>query len=95
MQIDQHLHNTNFNVSFLADLMHTSSASLYRKIKTLCGCTPSTYIRNRRMERAKEMLQSGKYINLNQIATKVGYTQKSSFFHHFQQAYPVYIASIK
>ncbi len=85
--IDQHLHNSNFSVTYLAYLMNLSSASLYRKVIFLCECSPSIYIRTRRMEKAREMLETGRYTNLSQVAAKVGYTRKDYFIRCYQQAF--------
>ena len=77
--IDANLERSNINVNDLAYQMHTSPSSLYRKVTKLSGSTPSDYIRKRKLEKAKFLLESADEYNMNEVCEKVGYN-KIDFF---------------
>jgi AraC-like DNA-binding protein len=55
-----------------------SRSQLYRKIKTLTGVSVNEFIRNVRLEKAKQLIEKGNN-NINEISYKVGFTSPSYF----------------
>ena len=74
----------NFNVKRMSEALHLDRTQVLRKIKELTGVTPTDYLKQFRMERAKEMLknQSG---NISEIAYATGYGSLSYFSFSFKE----------
>lgn len=85
----QHLGDLQFTVSDLASELHYSERQFFRKMKKLSGLTPNEFIRNLRLEKAKELLLSGQYSTLKQIAYRVGYLRTDYFSKLFKAQYQV------
>lgn len=70
----------------LARRVGCSSHYLSRTFSSEAGCTLSHYLRQLRMERAAELLRSGRF-NVTETALEVGYSSLSHFIQAFQEAY--------
>lgn len=84
--IDQNMADTNLSVESLADILHMSRSTLYRKIKDISNLSPNELINNARLKRAAELLLSGKY-KVYEISEIVGYNSQSSFSRNFQKSF--------
>jgi len=84
--IDQNMSDTNLSVESLADILHMSRSTLYRKIKDISNLSPNELINNARLKKAAELLLSGKY-KVYEIAEIVGYNSQSSFSRNFQKSF--------
>jgi len=84
--IDQNMADTNLSVESLADILHMSRSTLYRKIKDISNLSPNELINNARLKKAAELLLSGKY-KVYEIAEIVGYNSQSSFSRNFQKSF--------
>lgn len=82
-----HLENSHFRVSDLASELHYSERQFYRKIKKLSGMTANNFVRNVKLEKARELLLSGKYQTLKQVAYEVGYLRVDYFSNLFEEKY--------
>ena len=71
------MNNSIFSVDYIAELLFISPRTLYRKIKSLTGLTPSKYIRTIRLQQAKILLEKGK--SVKKTAYEVGF-QKVDYF---------------
>jgi transcriptional regulator GlxA family with amidase domain len=69
----------------LAGRLHVSSRTLGRRFKGATGETPLAFLRNARIERAKRLLETTN-VPFDQIATRVGYEDVSSFRRLFMRA---------
>ncbi len=65
--------------SSLAKELSISDRQLYRIVKECTGLSPNLYIRQIRLKEAYQLLQSGKYLTVKEVAAKVGF-QKSDYF---------------
>lgn len=84
--VEANLENDKFDISFLARAVGLSRITLYRKIKTATGKTINRFVREIRLNKAKELiLNSDKTIA--EIAYEVGFGSSTYFnrcFHkHF------------
>ena len=77
--INKNLDNTNFTIQTLAFQLNLSSTSFYRKIVKLTGTSPANYVRRKRLEAARRLLDTCPDYSLQQLATKVGYTRIDYF----------------
>ncbi len=73
------LHERDFTLDDLADDFHMSRSQLYRRIKAFTGLTPHKYLREVRLYKAKELLESGEAGTIAQLSAAVGFEDASYF----------------
>ncbi len=84
------------SISALARRVHTNESYLKNGFRTLLGCTIGEFVRRKRMEKALELIEAGKYSML-EIALFVGYANPSHFTAVFKKFYghaPSYYARL-
>jgi AraC-like DNA-binding protein len=59
-------------VPWLADELAVSERQIFRKIEKFTGLTPNKYIRNLKLNKAKELLEAYTYSTVNQVSNAVG-----------------------
>lgn len=84
--IGKNMTDTNLSVESLADILHMSRSTLYRKIKDISNLSPNELINNARLKKAAELLLSGKH-KVYEISEIVGYKSQSSFSRNFQKSF--------
>jgi signal transduction histidine kinase/ligand-binding sensor domain-containing protein/DNA-binding response OmpR family regulator len=84
--IHENINESDLSVEILASKVFLSRSQLYRKIKTLTGVSVNEFIRNVRLEKAKELIALGNN-NINEISYKVGFTSPSYFTKCFKEKY--------
>jgi AraC family transcriptional regulator len=55
------------------------------QFKRATGLPPHQYVLDRRVERAKQFLQTGNDISLAEVAAEAGFSDQSQFSHHFKR----------
>jgi len=84
--VANNLSNEAFSIADLERHLLLSSSQIYRKIKEQTGYSPSVYIRNIRLQYARDiMLRSD--LSLSEIAYKVGFNGLSYFSRCFSNYY--------
>lgn len=76
--------NEQFGVSELAEAMNMSRSSLLRKIKKHTGLSASQFIRNVRLEKAKELLTDSE-MTVSEISFEVGFSNSSYFIKCYRE----------
>jgi len=76
--INENISEPELTVELLSTKIFLSRSQLYRKIKTLTGVSVNEFIRNVRLEKAKQLIERGDN-NINEISYKVGFTSPSYF----------------
>lgn len=76
--INENISEPELTVELLSSKIFLSRSQLYRKIKTLTGVSVNEFIRNVRLEKAKQLIERGNN-NINEISYKVGFTSPSYF----------------
>jgi len=84
--IRENYNDNTFNVDDLSKKMGMSRSSFYNRIKTISGQAPADFIRQYRMERAKEMLKLKQY-TIAEIAYKTGFSDVKYFRDVFRKKY--------
>jgi len=83
--VDANLHNEHFGPEELAAQLGMSHSALHRKVKKVCNKTISRFIREKRLEKAKELFQK-EDISVSEVAYQVGFGSPSYFnkcFHEY------------
>ena len=84
--IEVHIDDEMFGVEKMANKLLLSRSQLHRKLKAIANLTPSQYIRNYRLHRAKDLLES-KAGTVSEIAFQVGFSNPSYFAKVFQDLF--------
>ncbi|MDV7187978.1 two-component regulator propeller domain-containing protein [Lutibacter sp. TH_r2] len=84
--IELHIADSNLTAESLAEEMFLSRSQLYRKLKTLTGTSVNEFIRNVRLEKAKQLIESKQYA-ISEIVFKVGFASPSYFTKCFKKRF--------
>ncbi|MBP1225458.1 two-component regulator propeller domain-containing protein [Flavobacterium sp. 1355] len=84
--INENISEPELTVELLSSKIFLSRSQLYRKIKTLTGVSVNEFIRNVRLEKAKQLIEKGNN-NINEISYKVGFTSPSYFAKCYKVKY--------
>lgn len=82
--LDTRINEEDMNVDRLAQAVGVSRTHLYRKFKERIGINPSDYIRNRRLQKACELLKNDD-LDITQIAYALGFSSQSQFSTTFKR----------
>ncbi|WP_310619467.1 helix-turn-helix domain-containing protein [Flexibacterium corallicola] len=85
--MNTHLSN-NFSIKDFASLSGRSLSSFNRDFKRLYGITPSKWLKDKRLGRAKELVNSSE-LSMTEIAMAVGYSNTSHFIKSYREKYAV------
>jgi signal transduction histidine kinase/ligand-binding sensor domain-containing protein/DNA-binding response OmpR family regulator len=88
-KIEQNLSDSNFGVEELANEIGLSTSQFYRKLKQLTGQVPNAYLRNFRLERAADLLNSNTGCNVAEVMYQIGIESHSYFSTSFKKLYGV------
>lgn len=86
--IEANLIDENFNVKMLADKLHMSQPTLYRKIKQRSELAAIDMIRSVRMSKAASLILEDRY-SMQEIAEMVGYNDTRTLRKHFMAQFGV------
>lgn len=87
--VEEHMSDQHFSVEEMAERLHMSRMTLNRRMKGLTNLTPASYIRQLRLERARQMLEQGHAQTISEIAVAVGYKDGNYFSRAYSKAYGV------
>jgi transcriptional regulator GlxA family with amidase domain len=77
--VQQHIGESSFTINALPDLMATSRSQIFRRLKKMTGLTPNQYLREIRLQKARELLETHAYATVKQVCYAVGF-QKTQYF---------------
>ncbi len=78
----------------LARRCHTSESALLRGFRRELGLPPSAYVRERRLDEALLLLESGRY-SVGEVAERVGYRGQAAFAAAFHRKFHVSPSSVR
>ena len=84
--VEENYSNEDFALPQLCQKIGMSRSQLFRKMKALMDISPSEFIRNYRMEKAKSLLESGEW-TVSEVAYKVGFKHLPHFSKNFQDTF--------
>lgn len=82
--ITENIGNANFGVEQLSEKLHMNRQTLHRKLNTITGISPSSWIRSIRMKRAWELLQHSEK-SVKEVCYEVGFKEASHFTASFKK----------
>lgn len=86
--INENISNSSLDVNMIADLMHLSRPTLYRKIGAISDLTPNELIKISRLKKAAELLLQGN-MKIYEISEAVGFSSQSYFWAAFIKQFGV------
>ena len=86
--MEEELSNAELDVTRITKMLYISRTKLYYKIKGLTGETPGNFFRTYKLNRAAELLKSGKY-TIAEITDKTGFSTPSHFSVVFKKHFGV------
>ncbi|OCX54862.1 histidine kinase [Mucilaginibacter sp. PPCGB 2223] len=84
--VEQNLSNDKFNVDDICKIIGISRIQIYRKVKALMGCSITDYILNRRLKKAKYLLNNENH-TIAEITYMVGFSNPNYFATVFKNKY--------
>ncbi len=84
--LDAHLEEEDFGINQLCETLGISRIQLHRKLKALAGTSASHFIRNYRLEKGRELLETTD-LNISEVAYRVGFRNHSYFTESFRERY--------
>lgn len=84
--IDRYLEDSDFNVHLLAYGHWMSRRTVHKKLKSLIGLSTSLYIRNYRLQKAHQLLQSNN-LTVSEVAYQTGFSNLSWFTQAYKEQF--------
>jgi AraC-like DNA-binding protein len=85
-KLEENWQNPGFTISEFCQAMAMSQSQLYRKTVELTGMSPNIFLKEYRLERAKELLNQQR-CSISQITFDAGFTSPSYFTKCFKKSY--------
>jgi AraC family transcriptional regulator len=82
--IEEHL-ETGPSLEQLAAVARLSPYHFARQFKAATGLPPHQYVIQRRVERARQLLQAGTHLSLAELAVHTGFSDQSQLTYHFKR----------
>jgi len=86
--MEKQLSSNELNVDMMAESLKMSRAKLYYKFKGLINETPNSFFKKYKLNRAAELLKSGKY-NISEVSDMTGFSSLSYFSVSFKKQFGV------
>lgn len=84
--IEENMVNPELGVDLLAQRLHMSRPTLYRKIESISDLTPNGLINVTRLKKAAALLAEGQY-KIYEVAYMVGFSSQTHFGRNFQKQF--------
>jgi signal transduction histidine kinase/DNA-binding response OmpR family regulator/ligand-binding sensor domain-containing protein len=82
----ENIDNSKLNGDIIGKYFALSRVQLYRKLKALTNQSISQFVRDIRLQKAKDLINEGK-LNMSEIAYQTGFNSLSSFSNIFKKAF--------
>ena len=87
-EIEAQMGDEDFGMPQLCKALNMSRTNLFRKLKALTGKSATDFIRNLRLEKARELLETTE-MNVTEVSYAVGFGSPNYFSRAFQEAFGV------
>lgn len=85
--VQRNLGNAGFDLQQFADDMLTSKSTLFKKLKSLTGMNPTSFVRNARLKVACHILREQPSIRIAELAERVGFADAKYFSVCFKKEF--------
>ena len=85
--LKKELSNSKFNAIELANILLLSRRQLQRRIKKTTGLTPAQYIKEARLQAARQLLENGALSTVNEITFAVGFDTAWYFSKQYEERF--------
>lgn len=92
--INDNIGDPDLNVELLASQLNLSRSQFYRKIKALTNQTANEFLRNIRLQKAKQIIETGNS-NISEVCYKVGFSSPSYFTKCFKSYFDLLPTEVK
>ena len=82
--VEERLQDSDFKIEDLADSMNIGRSVFYMKVKSILGVSPIELVKDMRITRAIQLLETGNY-NISQIAYMSGFSSSQYFSRVFKE----------
>ena len=86
--VERNIENSKFSVEDLTVELGISKTQLHKKITALTGVSASAFIRNIRLDKGREMIETGKY-SICEVLYSVGFNSPSYFSKKFYERFGI------
>lgn len=87
--MDSQLADSSLKLDHVAQQLHLSVRQLRRRLKRCTGLSPQKYLREMRLQRARQFLGEGRYSTVKEAAYAVGFLDATYFSNVFEQRFKV------
>ncbi len=84
--MENELSNIELDINRISEMLHISRTKLYYKIKGLTGTNPGAFFKTYKLNRAIQLLKTGKY-TISEIADMTGFSTLSHFSSSFKKQF--------
>ena len=84
--VEENISNANLDITLLEEELKMSNMQMYRKLKSLTNLSGNEFIKNIRLKKAVQLLESENF-NIAEVAYKVGFNDPSYFSRMFKKQY--------
>jgi AraC-like DNA-binding protein len=92
--INDNIGNPDLSVEVLASQLNLSRSQFYRKIKALTNQTANEFLRNIRLQKAKQIIENGNS-NISEVCYQIGFSSPSYFTKCFKNYFGLLPTEIK
>jgi signal transduction histidine kinase/DNA-binding NarL/FixJ family response regulator/tetratricopeptide (TPR) repeat protein len=86
-QVAGHLADEQFGTAELARLLGLSERTLYRRLGELAGLTPAAWLRELRLSQARQLLETGRFDSVAEVADAVGFASAKHFSNVYAERF--------
>lgn len=86
--VDEKMEYADLNIDEIADALHLGRNTFYKKFKSLTNITPVEFVRDRRLQKAKLLLDQGAD-NIATVAYQVGFNNPKYFSTCFREKFGI------
>lgn len=84
--VEKNIVNSQFSVEDFSVELGVSKTQLHKKLTALTGASASAFIRNIRLDKGREMLETGRY-SISEVLYSVGFSSPSYFSKKFSERF--------
>jgi signal transduction histidine kinase/ligand-binding sensor domain-containing protein/DNA-binding response OmpR family regulator len=88
LTVEERMIDAQFKIETIAEAMAMGQKTFYRKLKSLTGVAPGEFVRDIRLQKAKQLLDTHTN-NVSEVAYLVGFTSPKYFATCFKEKYQV------